>query len=374
VSTLPSLIKGCAELICAKTNTSPETRGDCWRGAVLLLSTVDRNGSKELRKRLERVEKEARMRWLTTWLRVIVVVLVVGATLAPARAASPRDTLLVTTTWLAQHLNDANLVLLHVGDKTEYLAHHIAGARHTALMNLSVDRAGLSLEMPAVDDLRRDFEALGISDGSRIVVYYDKAAITPATRVMFTLDYAGLGGATSLLDGGLEAWTRDGRDVTAAIAPARVGSLSPLVTQPIVVDADYVLAHLKAPHVAIVDARAASFYDGVQAGRSMVAGAMVPMKTGHIAGAHSVPFTTVTDDHGAFRSAAELAAIFAKAGVEPDDTILGYCHIGQQATAMLFAARTLGHPVLLYDGSFEDWSRHDDRYPVDNPTGKGGGR
>ena len=314
------------------------------------------------------------MRWLTTWLRVIVVVLVVGATLAPARAASPRDTLLVTTTWLAQHLNDANLVLLHVGDKTEYLAHHIAGARHTALMNLSVDRAGLSLEMPAVDDLRRDFEALGISDGSRIVVYYDKAAITPATRVMFTLDYAGLGGATSLLDGGLEAWTRDGRDVTAAIAPARVGSLSPLVTQPIVVDADYVLAHLKAPHVAIVDARAASFYDGVQAGRSMVAGAMVPMKTGHIAGAHSVPFTTVTDDHGAFRSAAELAAIFAKAGVEPDDTILGYCHIGQQATAMLFAARTLGHPVLLYDGSFEDWSRHDDRYPVDNPTGKGGGR
>jgi thiosulfate/3-mercaptopyruvate sulfurtransferase len=76
----------------------------------------------------------------------------------------------------------------------------------------------------------------------------------------------------------------------------------------------------------------------------------------------------------AFRSAAELAAIFAKAGVEPNDTIIGYCHIGQQATAMLFAARTLGHPVLLYDGSFEDWSRHDDRYPVDNPTGRGGGR
>jgi|SRR5579864_478266 len=311
------------------------------------------------------------MRPLTTWLRLTVLVFLAGATLVPARAASPRDALLVTTSWLAEHLNDANLVLLHVGDKTQYAARHIAGARQVTLMDLSVERGGLSLEMPLVADLRRDLEALGISDGSRIVVYYDKSYVASATRVVFTLDYAGLGAGTSVLDGGLEAWTRDGRDVTAAIAPTHAGSLSPLVTKPIVVDADYVLAHLKAPHVAIVDARAAAFYDGVDSGQSMVGGAMVPQKTGHIAGAHSVPFTTVTDDRLVFRSAAELAAIFAKAGVQPDDTIIGYCHIGQQATAMLFAARTLGHPVLLYDGSFQDWSRHDDRYPVENPTGKG---
>jgi thiosulfate/3-mercaptopyruvate sulfurtransferase len=312
------------------------------------------------------------MRSLTTLLGSIAIVFLAGATGAPTRAASPRDSLLVTTTWLAQHLADANLVLLHVGDKAEYAAHHIAGAQHVALMNLSVDRAGLSLEMPPVEDLRRTLETLGISDHSRVVVYYDKAAVTAATRVVFTLDYAGLGAGTSMLDGGLEAWTRDGRDVTAAIAPVRAGSLSPLATKPIVVDADYVLAHLKAPHVAIVDARAGAFYDGVQTAHSMVGSAMVPQKTGHIAGAHSVPFTTVTDEHLAFRSAVELEALFSKAGVQPDDTIIGYCHIGQQATAMLFAARTLGHPVLLYDGSFQDWSRHDDRYPVDNPAGKGG--
>jgi thiosulfate/3-mercaptopyruvate sulfurtransferase len=53
--------------------------------------------------------------------------------------------------------------------------------------------------------------------------------------------------------------------------------------------------------------------------------------------------------------------------VKAGDTVIGYCHVGQQATAMLFAARTLGHPVLLYDGSFEDWSRHAD-YPVENPA------
>jgi thiosulfate/3-mercaptopyruvate sulfurtransferase len=63
----------------------------------------------------------------------------------------------------------------------------------------------------------------------------------------------------------------------------------------------------------------------------------------------------------------QLATLFEKAGVKAGDTVIGYCHVGQQATAMLFAARTLGHPVLLYDGSFEDWSRHAD-YPVENPA------
>jgi thiosulfate/3-mercaptopyruvate sulfurtransferase len=47
--------------------------------------------------------------------------------------------------------------------------------------------------------------------------------------------------------------------------------------------------------------------------------------------------------------------------------VIGYCHIGIQATAVIFAARTLGHPVMLYDGSFQDWSAHTD-FPVENPS------
>ncbi len=38
------------------------------------------------------------------------------------------------------------------------------------------------------------------------------------------------------------------------------------------------------------------------------------------------------------------------------DTLIVYCHIGQQATAVIFAARSLGYATRLYDGSFEDWS------------------
>src|SRR4029453_7048399 len=72
----------------------------------------------------------------------------------------------------------------------------------------------------------------------------------------------------------------------------------------------------------------------------------------------NVPFTELTEATQKLRPITELSALFAKAGVQPGDTVVTYCHIGQQASAVLFAARTLGFPVLIYDGSFEDWSRH----------------
>ena len=281
-----------------------------------------------------------------------------------ARADGPRDHWVVSPTWLAQHLHDSDLVVLYAGDQSEYGAKHIPGARHVALADLSTSDHGLSLEMLPADDLRHRLSDLGISDTSTVVVSY--GSLTAATRVIFTLDYAGLS-KVSLLDGGLDGWIRAGQPVTTAVAAVKAGTLRPLSLQPTVVDAAFVLAHLKAPHFAVVDARASAFYDGVQTGGNGT------QRTGHIAGAVSVPYTSITNPSGEIRSAAELEAIFAKAGVKPDDTIVGYCHIGQQATAMLLAARSLGHPVLLYDGSFEDWSKHPE-YPVDNPATKGGGR
>lgn len=288
---------------------------------------------------------------------------------AQQRASNPRDAILVSTAWLAAHQNDPNLVLLHVGDPAEYQARHIPGARFVTLDDISVSDhsgQGLMLEMPPSEQLRQNLAKLGISDDSRIVVYYGKDRVTPTTRVMFTLDYAGLGKNSALLDGGMDAWTRDGHSVTDAAPPVRTGKLSPLSLRPIVVTADYVRAHLGKPGVSVVDARASVFYDGVQTG----GGPAAPQRAGHVAGAKSVPFTEITDESLKLRSTEQLAALFTKAGVQPGDTVIGYCHIGQQATGMLFAARSLGHPVLLYDGSFEDWSRHTD-FPVDNPSAKG---
>ena len=204
----------------------------------------------------------------------------------PLLAASPRDSMLVSADWLRAHLNDPNLVLLHVGDKAEYDAKHIPGAVYVGLKDISVSDhtgKGLMLEMPPAEEPKKDLEALGVSDASRVVVYYGKDWISPSTRILFTLDYAGLGG--SLLDGGMPAWIEAGNDTTNAAPAAKKGSLSPLKVKPLVVDAEYVKSHLHTPGIAIVDGRDAIFYDGVESG----GGHAGKHRTGHIAGAHSFP-------------------------------------------------------------------------------------
>jgi thiosulfate/3-mercaptopyruvate sulfurtransferase len=279
----------------------------------------------------------------------------------------PRSALVVDAKWLADHLHDANLVLLHVGDENEFdKKGHIPGARLVSLDDISVSEhtsTGLMLQMPDAEDLRARLQKLGISDDSQIVVYYGKDWVSPSTRVVFTLQYAGLGERTRLLDGGMDAWVRNGGALSTEAPSTAPGKLSALSTQPLVVDADYVRAHLDSPGIAIVDGRAAVYYDGVESG-----GAHGQRdRAGHIKSARSIPYTEITDEQLLLRSQAELKALFEQAGVQPGDTIVGYCHIGQQATAMLFAARLLGHPVKLYDGSFQDWSRGSDN-PVETAS------
>lgn len=295
------------------------------------------------------------MRHALSFLAVLIPLL--GSAHTQARTA--RDTLLVTPSWLAAHLKDSHLVLLHVGDKAEYDRRHIPGARFVSTGDLSAAHTPdtLTLEMPAADTLRARLAALGVSDGSRVVVYYGKDWIAPATRVIFTLEYAGLD-AVSMLDGGMDAWTRDGHDVTDSQTEIRPGTLSPVSIRPLVVDAAFVRTHAAVRGFAVVDARDTAFYTGEREG-----GPRDHRARGHIVGARSVPFASVAGEDLRLKPAADLAAIFHEAGIGPNDTVIGYCHIGQQATAMLFAAQTLGHAVLLYDGSFEDWVRRG--YPVE---------
>lgn len=297
------------------------------------------------------------------WLAFLLVTWSAGQGPTVVRAD---ESLVVSVAELATRLADPDLVLLHVGDRAEYEQAHIPGARYVALSDLSVsDRSatGLVLELPPPDQLRQRLAALGITDRSRIVVYYGRDWISPATRVVFTLDHAGLGDRTALLDGGQPAWTRAGHPVTSEIPPAREGDLSPSRVRSLVVDAEFVRTHLQTPGYVLVDARATAFYEGTQTGGSKER----PHRTGHIPFARNVPFTEIADEQLMLRPVEQLRALFTKAGVKPGDTVVAYCHIGQQASAVVFAARRLGHPVRLYDGSFEDWSRRAE-FPVEAPA------
>ncbi len=291
----------------------------------------------------------------------LVAPLVIGV--LPARAQ--RDSLLVTPAWLAAHLSDPNVIVLQVGDEAAYNAGHIPGARYVSLQQISAPPSGtpsLSLEMSPPDLLRTQLTALGVSNDSHVVTYWPKDSVQSATRAMFTLFYAGLSNV-SLLDGGMPAWVKDGHELSTAVPPTKTGTLAPFTPAPLVVDAAFVQAHVSAPGYVVVDARDASFFDGTNIG-----GPTDHRVAGHIPGAHSVPFNQVVTSDFHLKPAQELEALFAKAGVAPGATVVAYCHIGQQATTTLVAARSLGHPVLLYDGSFEDWVRRG--LPVENPSKK----
>ena len=297
-----------------------------------------------------------RTRFLLALLMLIGLVLSFRASAQMQPQSDIRRSLIVSTEQLAKHLKDDSLVLLQVGEKDEYTAAHIPGAQFIQLADISTPRGqGLALELPDTAQLKTTFEKLGVSNKSRIVVYFGKDWVTPTARVFLTLDYLGLGDRTSILDGGLPAWRAEGRPVTTEAHTAAPGKLTPRLNTKIVVDASWVNANLSKPGVMILDARAAKFYTGEEVGR-------MP-RGGHIPGARSIPFDSVVEDSNKFKSVETLRQLFNAAGVKKGDSVTTYCHIGQQASLLYFVARYLGYDAHLYDGSFEDWS-HRPELPV----------
>ncbi len=287
-------------------------------------------------------------------------------------AATSRETMLAPVSWLAAHLHDPGLVILQVGDAAMYGREHVPGAQKAEMAQFAAApgaaTTGLTLELPDDKALRTTLESFGISDSSRIVIVESDEWFSPSTRIYLTLVHAGFGSNTALLDGGLKAWKAAGQPVTPDVPAIEKGTLSPLETVAVTVDSAYVRSHAATPGVVILDARSPEAWNGVQA----VDSKEKPPRYGHIPGSRSLPLEELWDDAtSALKPAADLEKRFAEAGVKPGDTVIGYCYIGQRATATLFAAATLGHPVKLYDGSMDEWSKL--KLPLEMPR-KGGGR
>lgn len=285
------------------------------------------------------------------------------STLAHAAAPSRVPTL-VSTDWLARHLGEPGLVVLHASSsRADYDAGHVPGARYLGWASFTRAHDSLSVELPTPEHLDSVLTAVGVSDDSRIVIA--GGPVTNQARLLMTLDQFGLGARASLLDGSIDAWRDEGRPLaldTTAVAP---GHLRPLAATGRVVDAEWVREHAAAGAVKVVDARTPEFYAGLASNRDP--------RMGRLPTAGNAPYTWLTRELGCFREPRDLRRVLGRAGVAPGDTVVTYCHIGIQACVAYVAARALGHDVRLYDGAFEDWSRRAE-LPVESGPAAVGGR
>lgn len=268
-------------------------------------------------------------------------------------ASAVRASMLVDGQWLADHLEDPSVVVLHVDrNRTSYDAGHIPGARFVDYAEIIVSRDGIATELPPVDRLTALVESLGIGNDTRVVL---TGELLLAARMYFTLDWLGHGDRAALLDGGLDAWRTAGRPVTRDLPVVTPARFTPSLIPELVITADGVRDRLDDPATVVLDARALDEYTGEREED-------LPRR-GHIAGAEHLDWTT-TWEEGHLRGLARLTDLFRAAQVAPGQTVVTYCRVGTRASMLYFVSRYLGHATRLYDGSMQEWSGLDERYPV----------
>lgn len=277
----------------------------------------------------------------------------------PSSKPAVRSELLVSTEWLASHLNDPKIVVLHIArERAHYDQGHIPGARFIAWNELTTTRDGLLNELPTVEDLQKLFERVGASDEARLVLYGDNVPLS-AARAYFTLDYLGHGDHTALLDGGVEKWKAEQRALSTDAPPVKAARLTPHPRPQAVVDLKTMLQLSRAAAssssspsgTTLIDARPADDYTGARGGGAA--------RSGHIPGAESLHWlqSVMSKENTTLRPVEELRKLYETSGIPPSGKIVTYCGSGVQASYAYFVAKYLGYDTAMYDGSFSEWSK-----------------
>ncbi|WP_296717937.1 sulfurtransferase [Erythrobacter sp.] len=264
---------------------------------------------------------------------------------------------LVSSEWLAAHLDDPGLAVLDASrhlpaasrdPEAEFAAAHIPGARLFDLAKLVDDTSPTPQALPRPDQLAAHLAELGIAPGSAIVLYDDSAVRTSA-RAWFMLTACGWH-KVAILDGGLAKWRAEGRPLesgTPEVAPSQPAALVP--AKHVRRKAD-MLANLTIRAEQVVDARSADRVYGT--GTDPVHGG--PM--GRIPGSSNLPFTAVFNADGNYKAPDDLRSAFADAGVDLTRPVTTTCGSGVTASVLLFALHLIGkHDTALYDGSWSEW-------------------
>jgi len=262
------------------------------------------------------------------------------------------DSPLVSTEWLAGHLDDPDVRIidcrwylrpfdLRCGDD-EYRAGHIAGAVHLRWDTDLADPDRPASMLAPAERFARAMGGAGVGDDS-FVVTYDDNHVPVAARVWWALRVYGHD-RVAVLDGGLSRWRAEGRVESTGTEHPRPVTFTPRLRPELYATKEQVLAVVNdAAPGRLVDARMDSAWDAA---------------SGHIPGSTRLTGIGFLSDGERWISPDAARRRIADAGLaaDPDRPVITYCGGGVAATGTALAFRLAGLPdVAVYDGSWGEW-------------------
>ena len=283
----------------------------------------------------------------------------------PRSGASRRSGALASTEWLAAHAEDPAVRILdgsfHVPGsgrdaRAEYRRAHLPGAHFFDIDGIRDESSDLPHMLPPAEGFAANAGALGIGNDDHVVIY-DAPGSAGAPRVWWTFRVFGHR-RVSVLDGGLAKWQAEGRIVTDGPSPSKPAPYRVQgVNRALVRSCADLLTNVRTGREQVVDNRGAGRFRGAEPEPRPA------RKAGHIPGSINMPFMDFFDAGrgGVWRSADEIAGLFARAGVDLGQPIVSTCGSGVTACTTALAAFLLGRDdVAIYDGSWAEWGNRDD--------------
>jgi len=255
----------------------------------------------------------------------------------------------VTANWLADNLENKNIVILDARSEKAYNKEHIPGAINVAWQSLANMKGkagdkgwGVALNK---EELSKKLEALGIDKNTEVITYANKDGWGEDGRLTWELKTAGIN--SKMLDGGFDIWSKEGR-VTTKDVPVVVSKTLNIeqINSNTTVTTENLYENMS--KYTIVDARAKDEYDGATKFGEAVGG--------HIKGAISLPFNEVYNEDGTIKSEKELNEIFKKAGLTKEQEIVTYCTAGIRSAHLALILNMLGYNAKNYDASYYEWA------------------